>query len=134
MADSTQVTPAVVADDSIRWYVAWAVIFNDGITCLAVLFVLFYYGGTLSKDVLAIASTIIGSIIGYRARDTGTVIGYLFGSSSGSTAKSALLEKASNPQITTVTTEQPKTTTTTVGAPPPEKVEVTQTPAKEAAK
>jgi hypothetical protein len=85
--------PAVIADDAIRKEIARYVIFSDTITCLAILFFLFRYGNDLGKDVLAIIATIVGAIIGYRARDTGTVIGYEFGSSSGSTAKSAVLEK-----------------------------------------
>jgi hypothetical protein len=56
-----------VADDAIRRKVAGAVIASDTITCVLVLVLLFRYGGTLSKDVLAIAATIIGSIVGYRA-------------------------------------------------------------------
>jgi len=91
--DTSPIPSPPVADDAIRKQVAWAVISSDSSTCILVLILLFKYGGALSKDVLAIVATIIGTIIGYRARDTGTVIGYLFGSSSGSTAKSALLEK-----------------------------------------
>jgi hypothetical protein len=85
--------PAIVADDAIRTQIGRAIVASDAITCLVILVLLFRYGATLEKDVLAIVATIIGSIIGYRARDTGTVIGYLFGSSSGSTAKSAIMEK-----------------------------------------
>ena len=118
MPDTTQ-TPAVVADDAIRKQVAWEVIASDSITCLVVLVALFKYGNLLSKDILPIAATIIGSIVGYRARDTGTVIGYLFGSSSGSTAKSALLEnKATPPPSVTVTPPPDATTTTTTTTEP----------------
>ena len=111
MADPTP-PPAIVADDLIRSRIAWAVIFNDGITCLAVMYFLFSLGGALPKDVLAIISTIVGGIVGYRARDTGTVIGYLFGSSSGSTAKSALLEKSVAPAGGVVVTPSADTKTT----------------------
>ena len=81
--------PQVVADDAIRTELARYTIASDFFTCIAILVLLFVYGNSLSKDVLAIIGTIIGSIIGYRARDTATVMGYEFGSSSGSTAKSA---------------------------------------------
>lgn len=110
----------IVADDAIRRQVAWAVIFNDGITAIAVLFLLFWFGGTLSKDVLVIVATMVGTIVGYRARDTGTVIGYLFGSSSGSTAKSALLEKGTaGPGVTVTPPPDATTTTTTTTEPKP---------------
>jgi hypothetical protein len=103
----------VVADDAIRKQVAWEVIASDAITCIVVLVALFKYGSLLSKDILPIAATIIGSIVGYRARDTGTVIGYLFGSSSGSTAKSAAYEKGPATAPTVAVTPQPNATTTT---------------------
>jgi hypothetical protein len=88
VGDAVQLPPpAVVADDAIRFWLALATIIDDAVTCLVILVLLFLYGNAMSKDVLAIVGTIIGSIIGYRARDTATVMGYEFGSSSGSTAK-----------------------------------------------
>jgi hypothetical protein len=85
--------PAVVADDAIRTQIAWAIIGSDTITCAIIVWLLFKFGNGLSKDIITIVATMAGSIIGYRARDTGTVINYLFGSSSDSTAKSAMLGK-----------------------------------------
>lgn len=88
------VPPAPVADDAIRRELARYVIFADSLTCAFVIFLLFRFGPTLPQSVMTIVATIIGTIIGYRSRDTGTVIGYLFGGSSGLTAKSASLDKS----------------------------------------
>ena len=81
--------PAAAADDNVRKIVAQEAIFTDFILAIAILYLLFYKGETVP----AFTAGIIGTIVGYKARDVGTVYGYLFGSSSGSTAKSVQLEK-----------------------------------------
>jgi len=85
--------PAVIADDNIRKWIAQEAIITDFLLAMFILYLLFFQSSAVSKDVLPFATGAIGTIIGYKARDVGTVYGYLFGSSSGSTAKSAILEK-----------------------------------------
>ena len=85
--------PAVVADDTIRKWIAQEAIFTDFLLACFIRYLLFFQSSAVSKDVLPFATGAIGTIIGYKARDVGTVYNYLFGSSSGSTATQALLEK-----------------------------------------
>jgi hypothetical protein len=85
--------PAVVADDGIRRELARELLLYDfGITALC-LWLLFFHSALLPTGMLPFVTGLIGTIVGYRAADTKTVVQYDFGSSSGSTAKSALLEK-----------------------------------------
>ena len=88
VSTATGPTPPV-PDDKIRREVARETLLSEGVVILAVLYLLFFKSGDLNKEQIAAVFSLIGTIIGYKARDTGTVIGYLFGSSSGSTLKSA---------------------------------------------
>lgn len=81
--------PPAAPDDKIRREVARETLFSEGIVILAVLYLLFFKSMDLNKEQIAAVFSLIGTIVGYKARDTGTVIGYLFGSSSGSTLKSS---------------------------------------------
>ena len=84
---------APAADDGIRKVMAWAVIIGFLIIIETAGYALFFYAGKLSNDVLPIVTGLVGAVFGYWANYTSTVIGYLFGSSSGSTAKQSLLNK-----------------------------------------
>ena len=76
--------PAIVADDGARWWLAFAVI----IQFLVVIGFIIYR--TNANETNNAEMMILGAEIGFVT----TVLNYFFGSSSGSTAKSALLEKS----------------------------------------
>lgn len=85
--------PAVIADDSIRKWVAQESIGTNFLLLMVVLYLMFFHSAQIPKDALPFVTGIIGAIVGSSRADVTTCINYLFGSSSGSTAKSAVLDK-----------------------------------------
>lgn len=79
------------ADDNVRKWMAAIVMICFTIIILASLYALFFYSKQLPNDVLPIVTGLIGTVFGYWAGYAGAIINYLYGSSSGSTAKSTLL-------------------------------------------
>lgn len=82
-------TPAIVADDGIRKWLAGV----DSIVFLIIVggicFYLVYHQGTVGTDVLAILIMVVQAMI----QIINTERNYFYGGSSGSTAKTAILEK-----------------------------------------
>lgn len=76
--------PSTAVDDEIRRKMGLFVLWSDGLTAIVVIGMLFLFSNYLAKETFGTVATLAGGIIGYRARDTSTVINYIFGSSSGS--------------------------------------------------
>lgn len=85
--------PAVIADDGIRKWVAQEALATNFVLLMVILYLMFFYSDKIPKDALPFVTGIIGAIVGSSRADVTTCINYLFGSSSGSTAKSAVLDK-----------------------------------------
>ena len=81
--------PAVIADDSARKYLALASITTYGVFISLVVWLLVFHSDKISS----VVATLIGTILGTQASNVGSVYQYYYGSSSGSTAKSAVLDK-----------------------------------------
>jgi len=88
MAEPTAPLPPIpAADDGIRKIIACATIFDFTLIIILAGYALFVYGPKLPQGMLATITGLIGAVFGYKAGYQGQVIGYLYGSSSGSTAK-----------------------------------------------
>lgn len=99
---------APAPDDDIRKNIAYMVILSEAGIIILGFCLLFFASNNLAKDTLTIIATLIGSVFGYKARDTGTVIGYLFGGSSGATSSRTALESKLQSKIPEVVKELPK--------------------------
>jgi hypothetical protein len=84
--------PAVIADDSIRKWVAQETILLNFVVIAGTMYLLFFKSALVSKDALPFVTGLLGTIIGSNRADVTTCINYLFGSSSGSTSKSQILD------------------------------------------
>jgi hypothetical protein len=80
--------PAPAADDRMRKWVAWAIILSALIVTLGILGGIVRYANGMQTDVLTAVFALAGTVIGSWIKEVSTVVGYLFGSSSDSTAKS----------------------------------------------
>src|SRR5208337_4052810 len=80
--------PPPAADDNIRKWVAQETIITNFLLIAVALYLLFFKSSLVSKDALPFVTGLLGTIVGSMRADVTTCINYLFGSSSGSTAKS----------------------------------------------
>jgi hypothetical protein len=98
MADETNTPISQAAcDDSLRTWIARATLITDFLLLSAIIYLMFFRISGINKDVLPWVTGTIGSILGWRGRDAGTVYNYMFGSSAGSTAKSIILAAKDKP-------------------------------------
>lgn len=88
---SEKLEPQPATDDRFRRGIAWGILVTCMITTVVVLGGLLYYGPKVPEAILTLTAGLGGSILGQQWQKFGTVVDFLFGSSSGSKNKDNLV-------------------------------------------